>query len=53
MQIDELYTLSKWYMKNVNSLNLPHVFANVNTVIKNTLVKKKSELVKKSVRTTI
>ncbi|EHR6781267.1 hypothetical protein WOC08_16385 [Vibrio parahaemolyticus] len=46
MQIDELYTLSKWYMKNVNSLNLPHVFANVNTVIKNTLVKKNPSLLK-------
>ncbi|HBC3447640.1 TPA: hypothetical protein KDY51_001499 [Vibrio parahaemolyticus] len=43
MQIDELYTLSKWYLENVSSLNLNTHLSNVTTVIKNLQAQKNSK----------
>ncbi|MRE02408.1 hypothetical protein F0M03_04560 [Vibrio parahaemolyticus] len=42
MQIDELYTLSKWYLENVGSLNLNTHISNAIKVIKNIPAQKNS-----------
>lgn len=51
MQIDELYTLSKWYLENVSSLNLNTTLSNVVTVTKNIQAQKNSKSYKPHIQT--
>ncbi|MCS0317866.1 hypothetical protein [Vibrio diabolicus] len=51
MQIDELYTLSKWYLENVGSLNLNKLLTNAINVIKNIQAQKNSSSYKPHLQT--
>lgn len=44
MQIDELYSLTKWFIDNIQPLNLPNVLSKASTAIKNTKATKPHEL---------
>ncbi|MCF7451905.1 hypothetical protein [Vibrio sp. A1-1] len=44
MQIDELYSLTKWFTDYIQPLNLPNVLSKASTAIKNTKATKASEL---------